>query len=49
MSTIFPRPEETELFTQRQYLPGKTCPKCKGQSIAEYPVLKVTGWTVIQK
>ncbi|MDP6347020.1 MAG: hypothetical protein QGH23_07245 [Dehalococcoidia bacterium] len=49
MSTIFPRPEERELFTRRQHLPGMTCPKCHGKNIAEYPALKVTGWAVIQK
>ncbi len=49
MSTIFPRPQDRELFTQRLKVEGITCPTCNGNNIAEYPVLKVTGWAVLQK
>jgi hypothetical protein len=49
MATIFPRPQDRELFTRRRRVEGLTCPRCSGKNIAEYPALKVTGWAVLQK
>ena len=49
MVTYFPRSRDRELYIRRRHLEGKTCPGCKGENIAEYPSLKVTGWAIVHK
>jgi len=48
LSTLYPRPKDEFLHVSREVIDAQ-CPKCHGEDVKRYPVLKPRGWAITTK